>query len=304
MSLVALHHVALLTPDARRSLEFYAGVLGMRLCPRLHESATERGVLLCSGTGSTQFMLELVGPPYPEWMKGNPSRRESLLHHVQFVVDNLDVWRQRLGRAGVQFVVEPEASLDGRRMYFLDQCGSIVGMQSDRRSESLPEKQPAVATSTTEYRLHHAAVVCQDLASLEEFYSRELGLATVMEHKQDGGGYIFMADPVVLADAGLDAPVLEVVGPPGLWTMEEDFLARGGPGIYHICFAVNDVDRAWFELKSNGVSFDIDPMDSDGNRLAFFRDPFGTEIELMLPVHHIKHDAFLRSGKDATESAE
>ena len=81
-----------------------------------------------------------------------------------------------------------------------------------------------------------------------------------------------------------EAPTLELMGPPGLWEREQAFLNIYGPGIDHLCFIVDDVDEAYEELVSRGVEFDVEPMDYEGNRLAFFKDPNGVDLELMLPM--------------------
>jgi predicted enzyme related to lactoylglutathione lyase len=63
-------------------------------------------------------------------------------------------------------------------------------------------------------------------------------------------------------------------------------------GNRHLAFYVGDVDAEAARLKAAGVEFTIEPQDATGDvRLAFFRDPDGTVLELLSgpPAYHRTH---------------
>jgi glyoxylase I family protein len=53
-------------------------------------------------------------------------------------------------------------------------------------------------------------------------------------------------------------------------------------GFQHVCFHVDDVDRARAELAARGVDLIGEPFEIEdiSRRLAFFRDPWGNMMEL------------------------
>jgi catechol 2,3-dioxygenase-like lactoylglutathione lyase family enzyme len=62
---------------------------------------------------------------------------------------------------------------------------------------------------------------------------------------------------------------------------ERQFIEQYGPGLDHICFAVDDMDKACDSLMSAGVLFHIPPYTLEDYRLAWCKDPIGTEVEII-----------------------
>lgn len=53
-------------------------------------------------------------------------------------------------------------------------------------------------------------------------------------------------------------------------------------GVRHLAFYVGDVDAEAERLRAAGVALDVEPMTATGGvRLAFLRDPDGTQLELL-----------------------
>jgi catechol 2,3-dioxygenase-like lactoylglutathione lyase family enzyme len=66
-------------------------------------------------------------------------------------------------------------------------------------------------------------------------------------------------------------------GRPGGWVDDDRQL-----GLRHLAFYVADVDAEAERLRAAGVPLDVEPMTATGDvRLAFFRDPDGTQLELL-----------------------
>jgi catechol 2,3-dioxygenase-like lactoylglutathione lyase family enzyme len=73
-------------------------------------------------------------------------------------------------------------------------------------------------------------------------------------------------------------------------------------GLRHLAFYVGDVDGEAERLREAGVEFTIEPQDATGDvRLAFFRDPDGTLLELLSgpPVYHRTHSPALAARERA-----
>lgn len=97
MTLLGIHHVALICSDYRRSKRFYVELLGLRVIAenyRAERDSYKLDLALPDGT-----RLELFSFPAPP---PRPSRPEALgLRHLAFAVDQLDAWKARLEAAGV-----------------------------------------------------------------------------------------------------------------------------------------------------------------------------------------------------------
>jgi len=62
----------------------------------------------------------------------------------------------------------------------------------------------------------------------------------------------------------------------------EPTLAQNPPGLDHISFRVEDLDKLYAELKAKGVAFLGEPADQDwGARLVGFKDPDGNNLYLL-----------------------
>lgn len=101
MKLEGIHHITNITADARKNVEFYAGLMGLRLVKKTVNQdepsvyhlfyADERG-----SPGSDLTFFEFPGTP-----RGRAG--EGMVHRIGWRVgspDALDFWAQRLGAAG------------------------------------------------------------------------------------------------------------------------------------------------------------------------------------------------------------
>ncbi len=105
---LALHHASILVRDTRRSLEFYAGVLGMQIDDSRPDLGFP-GAWLQAG----DQQLHLLELPGPDPVDGRP---EHAGHdrHLAWLVAELGVLEQRLTQAGIVF----SRSRSGRRALF------------------------------------------------------------------------------------------------------------------------------------------------------------------------------------------
>jgi glyoxylase I family protein len=278
---IELHHVDILTDDMQKSIDFYKNKLGMQLV--FHSDAGGTDVAFLADRAGTKFFIELVGPPFIDFQDPFFKEHGPSMDHFSFLVDDADAWYEKLSPQGVEFITKPEEFLGVKEFYFYDSAGTIAEiMMFLDPSMTIAPPEGIASTNGIDYRLHHISIVCRDISELERFYVENIGLQLIHENRKEG--YIFLGDPELIADKTREVPSLELMGPPGLLEREQEFLAKHGPGIDHLCFDVDDVDEAYEDLVSKGVSFDLKPMDYEGNRIAFFKDPNGVDIEIMLPI--------------------
>ena len=113
-------------------------------------------------------------------------------------------------------------------------------------------------------RIDHIGVAVEDLDDSLALYEKKLKLE--LQHRE------------VVEDQGVDAALLgvgeghvELLAPLGPDTPIGKYIARRGPGLHHVAYAVEDIDSALAELKATGLRL-IDEQPRSGirdSRVAF-----------------------------------
>lgn len=97
LALTAIHHIAIIASDYRRSKAFYCDVLGFELVAETYRSERDswKGDLALQG----RYVIELFSFPSPP---PRPSQPEACgLRHLAFAVTDIDEACDALKRAGV-----------------------------------------------------------------------------------------------------------------------------------------------------------------------------------------------------------
>ncbi|HZQ65319.1 MAG TPA: VOC family protein [Gaiellaceae bacterium] len=102
MRLEGIHHITAVTADAPRNVEFYAGLLGLRLVKKSvnQDDPTVYHLFYADEIGS--YGSDLTFFEYPNARRGEPGA--GMVHRIVWRVassDALDFWATRLGAAGV-----------------------------------------------------------------------------------------------------------------------------------------------------------------------------------------------------------
>jgi glyoxalase family protein len=111
--LEGIHHVTCITADAPQNVEFYAGLLGLRLVKKSvnQDDPTVYHLFYADDKGS--YGSDLTFFEYPGARRGRPGA--GMVHRVIWRVastDSLDFWAQRLSAAGVE-----SERADGRLLF-------------------------------------------------------------------------------------------------------------------------------------------------------------------------------------------
>ena len=115
--------------------------------------------------------------------------------------------------------------------------------------------------------VHHVAFAVEDLDEAVETYRLLFGAEVELRDRLESQG-------VEAAYLRLGSGRVELVSPLAEDTPVGRFLARRGPGMHHVGFAVDDVAAAVGELAETGVEvIDPEPRPGLGGHLAFFVHP-------------------------------
>lgn len=126
------------------------------------------------------------------------------------------------------------------------------------------------------HRLDHIGIAVSSIDEALGFY-RALGLS-------ESGRETVASQGVVTAFLPLGDTRIELLEPTGGDSPIAKFLAKRGPGIHHVCFAVADLEDALTELKMRGFRLvNEDPVPGAGGKRVAFLHPsagHGVLIEL------------------------
>jgi glyoxalase family protein len=288
-----LHHVTAISGPAQENLDFYSGVLGMRLVKRSVNQDDPGTYHLFyadaeghAGTDLTFFPWAHLAPP----VRGFGTSTE-----VSLAVPpgSLDFWGQRLTRYGAA-VRDIETRFGERVLPLVDQHGLEVALveTADALTRPFtPWSESPVDVSRQIRGLHGARVWERELKPTEDFITSVLGFQLVATEN----GWQRYGAPAHASGRILD--VREVPdGRRGRW---------GVGAIHHIAWRVDDdqhelelragietagrrptevIDRFWFKsvyfLEPGGVLFELA---TDGPGFAVDEDPAHLGEALVLP---------------------
>jgi methylmalonyl-CoA/ethylmalonyl-CoA epimerase len=125
-------------------------------------------------------------------------------------------------------------------------------------------------------RLDHVGIAVSSIEDALGIY-RALGLSESKREEVASQG-------VITAFLPLGDTRLELLQPTGPDSPIAKFLAKRGPGIHHLCFAVDDLDEAVEDLKSRGFRMvNESPVPgADGKRVAFLHPSAGRGVLIEL----------------------
>jgi methylmalonyl-CoA/ethylmalonyl-CoA epimerase len=130
--------------------------------------------------------------------------------------------------------------------------------------------------SVSAYRLDHIGIAVSSIDQALGVYEA-LGL-------KESGRELVESQAVRTAFLPLGETRLELLEPAGPDSPVAKFLAKRGPGIHHVCFAVHDLERALADLKRRGFRLvNENPVPgAAGKRVAFLHPSAGQGVLIEL----------------------
>jgi methylmalonyl-CoA epimerase len=135
-------------------------------------------------------------------------------------------------------------------------------------------------------RIDHIGVAVEDLDAAITLYEQSFGMRLAHRETVESQGV-----EAVLLDVGEGH--VELLAPLGPDTAVGKFLARKGPGLHHVAYAVEDIDLALEQTRKAGLELiDREPRQGiRGSRVAFLhpRSTGSVLTEIVEPAHEEDH---------------
>ena len=305
-TITGLHHITVIAGDAQENLDFYAGVLGMRLVKKTVNQDVPGTYHLFYADGDAHAGTDLTFFPWPDMAPGQQGVGLTVEVALAVPPGSLDYWAGRLLHHGVQ--PGPMAARFGERLLtFADPHGLTVALvESADEREFTPWRKSTVPEGSQIRGLHGVRLLEHSMAPTAALLTGTLGFEVLGE--EDGWRRFGLR-------GGGSGRVLDIKEAPhqrqGTW---------GTGSVHHIAWRVPDdatelevrrrleraggrptqvIDRFWFksvyfrepggalfEIATDGPGFAVDePIDQLGARLVLppWLEPRRAVIEASLP---------------------
>jgi glyoxalase family protein len=292
MTIHGLHHITLGCSDAQRTIDFYTGVLGLRMI-KLTVNFDDPGtyhLYFGDETGSPGTAITFF--EWPKAKRGHPGIGGT--DHFALRVANYEgllKWKRRLTDLGL-VVSGPADRINFQTISFSDPDGTRLEIATDKplaQQDGFEDPGEVGETTWSEpvdiitqdmtltLGMHHISIVSSDLARSNAFYGELLGMERIegISHSQDGNDAHWTwgvngGEPGTLVTAMLRDPSQ---GP----------RARIGTGqTHHFALGVPDEEKQcmwWDKLVQAGLRVST-VMDRVYFKSIYTRDPDGHILEL------------------------
>ncbi len=268
-----IHHVTAIASDPQRNVDFYAGVLGLRLVKRTvnFDDPTNYHFYFGDELGNPGTLLTFF--PWPDARRGRQGAGQAAVTSFGIVPASLGFWIERLLRHRVEFE-QPVTRFDDERVItFKDPDGLLLELVAHARVEqSGSDRMDRLADpipSAWAIRGLYSITLWQDgHQSTSEILTGQLGFKLAREQ-----GSIFRytsanSSPGSIVD-------LRIV--PGLWRG-----VMGAGVVHHVAFRAGSDEIQMTvreELAADGQN--VTPaLDRDYFRSVYFREPGGVLFEI------------------------
>jgi glyoxalase family protein len=265
--ITGLHHVTAITSDAQQNVDFYAGILGLRLVKKTVNFDAPDVYHLYYGDEEGQPGTILTFFPFNSISKGRKGKGQLTVTSFSIPENSLDYWVKRLKKFRIPFE-SPSQRFDNEVfIYFEDQDGlgiELIANKSDSRKGYTYGQIPR----------EHAIKGFYGVALSEEGYERTAGLLTdQMDHKlvsEKGNRFRF-------SSTGIPGSFVDIVCSP------EENRGLGGSGtVHHVAFATQN-DRTQLEFRekllTRGTVNPTPVIDRQYFHSVYFREPGGILFE-------------------------
>ena len=272
MKLEGIHHITAITADARRNVEFYAGVLGLRMVKQTVNQDDPTVYHLFYGDEDGSPGMDLTFFEYPGAAPGLAGA--GMVHRIVWRVGDagaLAFWKERLAGAGT------EAKLTGDSLLFADPEGLghelVVDASGDPPLRALsPEIAPEHALRGFEGVRAYSSAAANSEALLAGTLGFTRGSGETWEVRGDQRGSFYAYDPA----------------PP------EINRRQGAGSVHHVAFASRLEDHETWRMRVAQAGAHPTPViDRFYFRSIYFREPSGVlfEIATMGPGFAVDEDA-------------
>lgn len=274
MSAVAgLHHVSAIASDPQRTLDFYLGVLGLRLVKRTVNFDDPQTYHFYFGDAAGHPGSLLTFFPWPGAHRGRHGSGQVAVTSLAVPPSSLGFWIERLLRHGIRYEGPSRRQMDGaveKVLSFADPDGLMLELVGHPASgDGAPWDGVADIPEEHAIRgLHSVTLWVNEGEATEQVLTGLLGFRELAEDASTRRYGVGDALPGQLIN-------LRSIGGFGE--------AKGGAGtVHHVAFGVSN-DAAQARLREEVVSSGMHPtgvLDRKYFRSVYFREPGGVLLEL------------------------
>jgi glyoxalase family protein len=272
MKLEGIHHITAITGDAPGNVEFYTGVLGLRMVKKTVNQDDPTVYHLFYGDDEGSPGMDLTFFEYPGATRGRPGA--GMVHRIVWRVastESLGFWQERLKAHGVA------AALDGESLSFADPEGLehdlVLPSSAD---EPLLASAPGIAPEHALQGFDGVRAYSADPARSAGLLLDGLGFTTT-----DGQGWEVRGEQRASFYAYDPAP-------------PEAVASQGAGTVHHVAFASQQEDHeSWRTRVAEAGAHPTPVIDRFYFRSIYFREPSGVlfEIATIGPGFAVDEDA-------------
>jgi glyoxalase family protein len=257
MNLDGVHHVTAITGDAQRNVDFYVGVLGLRLVKKTVNQDDPSVYHLFYADEQGDAGSDLTFFEYPGAPQGRAG--EGMIHTVAWRVGSaeaLDFWAERLGGRGI------EARREGERLRFADPEGLVHELRvSSVDDQPLIAEHPEVPAEMALQGFDGARAYSSDPEASRTLFEEALAFERTddgWEARGPSRGGLYAFDPPP-AERGL----------------------QGAGSVHHIAWGSQmDEHEGWRERVIAAGGRPTPVIDRFYFRSIYFREPSGVLFEI------------------------
>lgn len=265
--LQGIHHVTAICGDAQRNVDFYAGVLGLRVVKLTvnFDDPTTYHLYYGDGIGSPGSIITFF--PYPDSYQGRDGVGQVTTTSYAIPVGSLDAWIARFAELAIDFDA-PAESFGRRQITLLDPDRLRIALV-EADAPAAPEWEGATIPPEMAIRRFHAVRLAEEAG---ESTARLLtGVMGFREVGAEGAVRNYEVGP------GGSGAMVEVLCSPDLPS------GRGGQGsVHHVAFRTpDDARQAALRTALLEEGRNVSPiMDRNYFQSIYFREPGGVLFEV------------------------
>ncbi|HEX8600683.1 MAG TPA: ring-cleaving dioxygenase [Chloroflexia bacterium] len=263
-----IHHITAIAGDAQENLDFYAGVLGMRLVKRSVNQDDPTTYHLFYADAEGHPGTDLTFFPWANMPGGRKGYGLNVEVPLAVPSGSLSFWADRLGHYGIM-TADPETRFGERTLPFRDPHGlDLAFVETNDPRLFTPWDDSPIPVERQIRGLHAARLWERSLDNTARFLTGALGFEWLAEE----GGWVRYG-----VDGGGSGKIVDIYEVPELR------LGQWGVGsVHHVAWRVPD-DEAELEVRRQVIAAGGRPtevIDRFWFKSVYFREPGGVLFEL------------------------
>jgi glyoxalase family protein len=262
-----LHHITAIVSNPQQNLDFYAGILGLRLVKKTINFDAPDVYHLYYGDELGNPGTILTFFPYAGLIKGRKGKGQLTVTSFSIAEDALEYWIQRLTKYNIPFQQPQQRFDDEMFIYLEDNDGLGIELIANKTDTRLGFTYGHIPIEYSIKGFYGVTLV-------EEGYERTAGLLTEqMNHKliaEKGNRFRFSA-------SGKQSDYVDIICSP------DSIRGLNGAGtVHHLAFATN-TDKTQLEFRESivGKALNVTPvLDRKYFHSIYFKEPGGVLFEV------------------------